>query len=68
MLLGFERNALNRFLESLEYPIGKERLIETAKEREIPLTVTALLMSLPDGHEFSSAEEVNHELTAMTRG
>lgn len=67
MLIGFEKNSLNHFLGTLEYPVGKEQLIESAKEREVPLTVISLLMTLPDDHEFSSAEEIGRELAVAPR-
>ncbi len=56
----FEKNAINNFLNSLQYPLNKTQLIEMAKDRDMPLTVISLLQRLPD-HEFTSADEVNHE-------
>jgi hypothetical protein len=58
----FEKNALLNFFNSIEYPVNKQKLIDLAKDRDLPLQLIAVLQRLPD-REFSSADEINHELT-----
>lgn len=63
----FEKTALSNFLGDIDYPTDKNRIIEQAKDRELPLQVIAMLQRLPEDRDFSNADEVQHELAAKSR-
>ena len=63
----FEKDAIINFLKTVDYPASKQKILDLAKDHELPLQVISMLQRLPEDHEFSSPDEVNHELTAKTQ-
>ena len=53
----------SQFVEGLDYPIGKDAILEAARDASIDATVLASLERLPD-REYAEPEELTQALNA----
>ncbi len=53
---------VQKYLEGLDYPAGKDEIIEVAQEQEAPQDVLSVLQEIPD-KEYESPAELTQELS-----
>lgn len=59
----FERQKMDSFLKSLNYPIAKDQLIERARQAGLPSSLFQLFERL-EGDRFDNADAVEDSLAA----
>ncbi len=58
-----ERKMLDKFLHSLNFPLGRDALIEQAEQADLPVQFLGMLQRLED-RQFKSVEDVEETLAA----
>lgn len=59
----YEREAMERFLQSTEFPLDRDQLIERAEQADLPHQLVLLMQRLEE-RPYSNADEVEHALLA----
>jgi len=54
----------SQFVEGLDYPISRERILDTAREASLDPTLLDSLKKIPD-REYSEPEELTRALNAV---